>query len=48
LEALVLHLCDNLDAQSVGVAQLVEAAPDNAEWTEFDKLNNRYYKIYRP
>ena len=48
LEALVLHLCDNLDAQSVGVAQLVDSAPPNAEWTEFDKLNNRYYKIYRP
>ena len=48
LEALVLHLCDNLDAQSVGVAQMVEAAPPNAVWTEFDKLNNRYYKIYRP
>jgi len=48
LEALVLHLCDNLDAQSVGVAQMIEAAPPNAEWTEFDKLNNRYYKIFRP
>lgn len=48
LEALVLHLADNLDAQTVGVMQLIESAPDNAEWTEFDKLNNRYYKIYRP
>ncbi|MDD4309836.1 MAG: HD domain-containing protein [Candidatus Cloacimonetes bacterium] len=48
LEALVLHLCDNLDAQSVGVAQMIEAAPPNAVWTEFDKLNSRYYKIYRP
>jgi len=45
LEALVLHLCDNLDAQSVGVAQMIEAAPENAVWTEFDKLNNRYYHI---
>jgi 3'-5' exoribonuclease len=48
LEALVLHLADNLDAQTVGVMQLIESAPDNAEWTEFDKLNSRYYKIYRP
>ncbi|MDP2173316.1 MAG: OB-fold nucleic acid binding domain-containing protein [Candidatus Cloacimonadaceae bacterium] len=45
LEATVLHLCDNLDAQSVGVAQLIEAAPENASWTEFDKINNRYYKL---
>lgn len=47
LEALVLHLCDNLDAQSVGVAQLLEAAPEGAVWTEFDKLNNRYYHLTR-
>ncbi|MDZ4181769.1 MAG: OB-fold nucleic acid binding domain-containing protein [Candidatus Cloacimonadaceae bacterium] len=45
LEATVLHLCDNLDAQSVGVTQLIEAAPDNASWTEFDKINSRYYKL---
>ncbi len=45
LEALVLHLCDNLDAQSTGVAQLLEAAPPNAVWTEYDKLNNRYYHL---
>jgi len=45
LEATVLHLCDNMDAQSVGVTQLIEAAPKDAEWTEFDKLNNRYYKL---
>ncbi|HPS39427.1 MAG TPA: HD domain-containing protein [Candidatus Cloacimonadota bacterium] len=48
LEAIVLHLCDNLDAQSTGVTQLIEAAPPNAVWSEFDKLNNRYYRIYRP
>jgi len=48
LEAIVLHLCDNLDAQSVGVTQLIDAAPANAIWTEFDKLNSRYYKIFRP
>ncbi len=47
LEALVLHLCDNLDAQSVGVAQLLEAAPQGAVWSEFDKLNNRYYHLTR-
>jgi len=47
LEATILHHCDNLDAQSVGVAQLIEGAPKNAEWTEFDKLNSRYYKITR-
>ncbi|NLW18152.1 MAG: HD domain-containing protein [Candidatus Cloacimonetes bacterium] len=47
LEALVLHLCDNLDAQSVGVAQLLEAAPEGAVWSEFDKLNNRYYHLTR-
>ncbi len=48
LEALLLHLCDNLDAQTIGVAQLINSAPPNAVWTEFDKLNNRYYRIYRP
>lgn len=45
LEALVLHLCDNLDAQSKGVAQLLAAAPPDSIWTEFDKLNNRYYHL---
>ena len=48
LEAIVLHHCDNLDAQAKGVAQIIEAAPPFAVWTEYDKLNNRYYKIYRP
>lgn len=47
LEATILHLCDNLDAQSIGVTQLIEAAPKDADWTEFDKLNSRYYKITR-
>lgn len=47
IEATVLHLCDNLDAQSVGVSQLIEAAPKDAQWTEFDRLNSRYYKITR-
>jgi len=48
LEAIVLHHCDNLDAQATGVAQLIAAIPQNAVWSEYDKLNNRYYKIYRP
>jgi 3'-5' exoribonuclease len=47
LEAWVLHLCDNLDAQSTGVAQLIDAAPNDAVWTEFDRINNRYYMITR-
>ncbi len=45
LEATVLHLCDNLDAQSIGVSQIIESAPKDAAWTEYDRLNNRYYKI---
>jgi 3'-5' exoribonuclease len=48
IEAVVLHHCDNLDAQSTGVAQVISASPDNAVWSEFDRLNNRYYHIYRP
>jgi 3'-5' exoribonuclease len=45
LEATVLHHADNLDAQTIGVQQMVDSAPADAEWTEFDKLNNRYYYI---
>jgi 3'-5' exoribonuclease len=46
LEAVVLHHADNFDAQTVGVAQLVESVQnDDAKWTEYDKLNNRYYYI---
>ncbi len=46
LEAIVLHMADNLDAQSVGVTQLIEGVQGtNAEWTEYDKLNNRYFYI---
>lgn len=48
IEAVVLHHCDNLDAQSTGVAQLIEAAPEASVWSEFDRLNSRYYRIYRP
>ncbi|HOV16936.1 MAG TPA: HD domain-containing protein [Candidatus Cloacimonadota bacterium] len=46
IESLILHLADNLDAQATGVQQLVEISPSDAQWSEFDKLNNRYYYIY--
>lgn len=43
IEAIVLHFADNLDAQTIGVNQLIEAANDpSARWSEYDKLNNRY------
>jgi 3'-5' exoribonuclease len=43
IEATVLHFADNMDAQTMGVQQLREAAYDNsARWSEYDKLNNRY------
>lgn len=46
IEAVLLHQADNLDAQTVGVKQLVEAQQnEDAEWTEFDRLNNRFYYI---
>ena len=46
LEAIILHYADNMDAQAMGVTQLIEAATaPNASWTEFDKLNNRYIFI---
>ncbi len=46
LEAIVLHYSDNLDAQTVGVQQLIQAVkkPD-ADWTEYDRLNNRYFYL---
>jgi 3'-5' exoribonuclease len=46
IEALALHLADNLDAQTIGVQQLMEITPADSEWSEFDKLNNRYYYNY--
>lgn len=46
IEALALHLADNLDAQTIGVQQLLEITPTDAVWSEFDKLNNRYYYNY--
>lgn len=46
VEAIVLHFADNLDAQTVGVKQLIESVKnDEAKWTEFDKLNGRYFYI---
>ncbi|RLC50168.1 MAG: 3'-5' exonuclease [Candidatus Cloacimonadota bacterium] len=46
IEAVVLHYADNLDAQTVGVKQLIEANQNpNAKWTEFDRLNERYYYL---
>lgn len=46
IEAVVLHYADNLDAQTIGVQQLIKNADANqSEWTEFDKLNNRYIYI---
>ena len=46
LEAIVLYYSDNLDAQTVGVQQLIQAVkkPD-ADWTEYDRLNNRYFYL---
>ena len=46
IEAVVLHFADNMDAQTIGVYQMIDAATDpNARWTEYDKLNNRYIFI---
>jgi len=47
IEALVLHLADNLDAQTIGVQQLLDITPADSEWSEFDKLNNRYYYNFK-
>ncbi|MCD4819556.1 MAG: HD domain-containing protein [Candidatus Cloacimonetes bacterium] len=46
IEAILLHYADNMDAQTIGVKQLIEAAqnPDQ-EWSEFDRLNQRYYYL---
>ncbi|MCK4654330.1 MAG: HD domain-containing protein [Candidatus Cloacimonetes bacterium] len=46
LEAIILHHADNLDAQTVGVIQLVKGIKsEDAIWSEFDKLNSRYYYV---
>ncbi|MEA1973244.1 MAG: 3'-5' exonuclease, partial [Candidatus Cloacimonadota bacterium] len=45
VEAMVLHYADNLDAQTVGVQQIVDGSNSaaNSDWSEFDRLNMRYY-----
>lgn len=43
IEAIVLHFADNIDAQTVGVKQLIEAQHVDSDWSEFDNLNHRYY-----
>jgi 3'-5' exoribonuclease len=46
LEAIVLHYADNLDAQTSGVLQLMQGVKEGtSEWTEFDRLNNRYFYL---
>ncbi len=46
LEATVLHHVDNLDAQTVGVLQITgKVLEEGAEWSEFDRLNSRYYYL---
>ena len=46
IEAVVLHFADNLDAQTIGVKQVIEGiSAAQSEWSEFDRLNNRYYYI---
>ncbi len=46
IEAVALNCADNMDAQTVGVKQLIEGT-DKAQtkWTEYDKLNNRYVYV---
>lgn len=43
LEAHLLHLADNMDAQVTGVKQIIEASSDKSKWSEFDKLNQKFY-----
>jgi 3'-5' exoribonuclease len=46
LEAVALHHADNMDAQTVGVLQITQKMQkDGAEWSEFDRLNSRYYYL---
>ncbi len=46
IEAVVLHYADNLDAQAAGVKQFIEAVKnEDSEWTEFDRINERYYYL---
>ncbi|OQY37716.1 MAG: 3'-5' exonuclease [Candidatus Cloacimonetes bacterium 4572_65] len=43
LEAMVLHLADNMDAQTIGIQQVINNSNGNNEWSEFDKLNQKFY-----
>lgn len=43
LEAMVLHLADNMDAQATGVKQIIEASSSSSKWSEFDKINQKFY-----
>ncbi|MFA5498244.1 MAG: HD domain-containing protein [Candidatus Cloacimonadia bacterium] len=46
LEATLLRHADNLDAQTTGVKQIMEqGVEDISDWSEYDKLNNRYYYL---
>ncbi len=45
IEAVVLHFADNLDAQTVGVKQVIQGQHNDSEWSEFDRLNSRYYYL---
>ncbi len=46
LEAMVLHYADNMDAQAVGIAQLMESVQQkDARWTEYNTIHNRYFYI---
>ncbi|MCF7920986.1 MAG: HD domain-containing protein [Candidatus Cloacimonetes bacterium] len=42
LEAIMLHHADNLDAQVTGVSQVIKGQ-NRGSWSEYDRLNNRYY-----
>ncbi len=46
LEAMVLHYADNMDAQAVGISQLINAVQkSDAKWTEYNAIHNRYFYI---
>ncbi len=46
LEAMVLHYADNMDAQAVGISQLISSVQQNdARWTEYNAIHNRYFYI---
>lgn len=43
IEANLLHFADNMDAQTIGISQVINASADNSKWSEFDKLNQKFY-----